>query len=256
MSSEGKWVSKLAHLYYITGAAYYLYEWLLALGFIGLITSGALWRLSTPILTANFLIISVVLIISGISFWRKYYAIRMVSHNPMLQINSITIDYRIDNDRESCCTRELDVKALYPVDMYQAVFYWTGQGKVSASPVKNIASVDTVANSHDICRVHFKETLPKGKKLNFAFKMKFFDATRPVRPFLGHSIDAPLKKLVLKVQLPSPQTIGEYKRQTFINSNANLPLWEETVSVVNPESRNIEWAVNKPKYGYYYRLSW
>lgn len=258
MNSEGKWTSTLAHFYYFTGAIYYLYEWLLVFGLASLVASGTAWWFSAPTLTAVFLVFSLALLVSGISFWRKIVKVELCSHNPGLRVDRMAIAYRLDGDRESSYVREVDVEVLFPADKYQATFYWTGQGKVTTSPLKGAIKVEVIehtSNAHDICRVYFGDTLPKGKKHNFAYKMHFSDATHPVRPFLGHNVNSPLKELTMKVQLLPNQEIKQYKRQFFINTTANLPLWEQIVPVNNPENRLLEWTIPKPKL-YYYRITW
>jgi len=257
MSHKGKWSGRLAYFYYISGSAYYLSHWFLTFGGASFLAGSISFYYGVPLLGAILLILSLFAIVFGISFLRKMANARYRSHNPGLHVESIKIDYKVIDDQNCDYTRHVKVKSLFPVEHYQALFNWTGQGDAIAigldgvdhtKILKHLGTVD------DICRVHFGQPLAKGKIYNFAYKLELREATKPIRPFLGYTVDVRLEKLILRVQLPTNRKYNQYKRQMFISLKDNLHLWEEIVPIEDHQY-NLEWII--PHAGrYYYRLSW
>jgi hypothetical protein len=227
---------------------------------VGLLATGTFAFLEAPILTAVALVFSLFALVLGISFWRKLAKARLCSQNPALRIDRIEVDYRLLTERSSDYVRKVKAKVLFPVECYQAQFHWTGHGKVSSFPVKGATHVEVVLQPrsvYDICRVHFGETFPRRKEHEFIYRQEFSEATEPVRPFLGHTMDSPLcSELVLRVHLLPDQEVKKFKRQFFVDAFSNLHLWEEEVIVDNPRNRDLEYVIAKPKYHYYYRIVW
>jgi hypothetical protein len=258
--AHGKWTGWLARSYYTSGLLYYGYKWFLALGGLGLLTSGTFFFFfQAPILTAVSLVLSLFALLLGMSFWRKIAKVRLASLNPGLRIERIIVDYRLLGERASDYVREVQAVAVFPTEYYQARFNWSGHGKVSPSAVDGATHVEVSQHPgsvYDICRVHFGESLGKSAKRKFVYRLQLSDGTQPVRPFLGHTVDSPIsKELVLRVHLMPNQEIKHYKRQFFISATSNLHLWEEEVPV-NPQNRLLEWSIPKTMHHYYYRLSW
>jgi hypothetical protein len=259
MKAHGKWTGFVARFYYATGSIYYAYHWFLILGGVGLLASGVMGYLRIPIFTAVSLTSALFLIALGIAFARRIAKVRLSSHNPALKILSIKIDYRLTSVASSEYVREIQAQVLFPVESYESQFHWTGQGHTVGNAIKGVTSVDILdhsGSSDDICRVHFGEVLPAGKLYDFIYGISCSDASRPVRPFMGHTVDSPLKELSLCVRLLPDHQVRSYKRQIFLNSKSNLHLWEEIVTIENPNCNELNWVVPHPQHNLYYRLSW
>lgn len=256
---HGAWTSSLALFYYISGSLYYGFHWFLIFGGASFLASGILaYFKKAPFLIPVLCLFGLAGAICGISFARKLAKLRLRSHNPALEIKEITVDYIVRDDRNCEYSRVVTVRARFPVEYYQALFNWTGQGGVTPVALKGVKDVDVFDHSKgvdNVCQVHFGDTLPKGREHTFAYRLILENAQQPVRSFLGHTVDSPTKGLALKVHLPATHQVRQYKRQIFISSKDNLHLWEETVFLQDPQDKVLEWVVPHVM-NYYYRISW
>lgn len=249
----------MAYGYYALGACYYVYHWFLILGGAGLIGAFLLRDQTSPVVASIVASLSVCSVFLGISFWRRRVGIQLRSNNPSLKIQRISIDYNYENPHNSDYVRTVDVVAGHPTDHYRAKFKWSSDGQISGQPLTGAAKVDISDHSvsmFDFCRVEFIRPLGKGEALSFSYRLRLNGATKPIKRFLGHSVDSPTPVLVLRIKLPSNGEVTEYRKQLFLGPNSDMPLWEDVARVNEPWKKELAWEIKNAKQGYYYRVSW
>jgi hypothetical protein len=258
MKDHGKWSSNLSLLYYITGFVYHLYQWFLILGGVSFIAGGISSYFKEPILTGLFVSLGLAGCVLGLSFGRRLVKLRHQSHNPAIHLQKTVINYDFIDPTSVDFLEDVTAKIVFPVEYYEIKFNWSGLGKVTGEPVKNVLSVevsDHQTSVDNICRVHFSETLPTKQIHHFIYKLHFSNATKPIRHFLGRTVYATMAELTLRVKLLPNHGFTQYKRQFFISCDSNLHLWEQIVSIDNPQEQLLEWTIPNPQ-NYYYRISW
>jgi hypothetical protein len=97
--------------------------------------------------------------------------------------------------------------------------------------------------------------MPKSKTEEFWYRLRLNDAHNRARPFLGYTVDSPIKELVLRVGFPAGSAARVYKRQRFVNASSEIPVFEQ--EMIRPDGENwIEWTIPQPRFGYFYQLTW
>lgn len=257
--AHGKWTSWLSRFYYISGSIYYGYHWFLILGGVSVVASGILGYLKEwPVWSGILLVLGLAGITAGISFWRRLAKFRLQSHNPGLNLKKVVIDYSFKDATNCDYTRGVIADVIFPTEYYEARFHWSGQGAAHGKALKGAVKVeiyDHQSSVDNVCRVHFGDTLPKGTTHHFIYQLELRNAPKPIRPFLGHTVDAAMDELVLRVYLLPNHGIKQYKRQFFISCDSNLHLWEDVIPIENPGNNLLDWTIPKPG-NYYYRISW
>lgn len=256
---HGKWLSWVARVYYLLGTAYYSYHLLFLLGITGVTTAILLRVKSGPIVASVITTVSVFSLLVAVSFWRKVVRLQFMSPNPSLHIKRIIVDYHYMDPLNCDYVRTVEAVALYPTDRYCAKFKWSSDGQVTGEALAGAKKVDVSEQStsmFNMCRVEFERMLTKNQTLTFSYRLKLRDARKPVKRFLGHVVDLPTKMLTLTVKLPQNEEVKEYRKQLFISTESEIPLWEETQIVAEPWKKEIGWEIPKAKQGCVYRISW
>lgn len=254
--SHPRWVNWTARVYYVIGCAYYVYHWLITLGLTGLAAVGVLNM--GPVISSTVTTVSIITIIAGISFWRRMVRIQFTSLNSGLHITEMTIDYEYKNPTECHYMRSLKVRALRPVDRYRSKFKWSSEGDITEDVVrgaKKVTTSDHSTSAFSICQVDFARPLVTNESLEFTYILHLRCAKRTVKQYLGHTVDAPIDKLIMKVRLGEGCIGTAFRKQLFINSTGECPLKEDIVEITQYE-RDVEWHIPNAQAGYYYQISW
>lgn len=260
MKDAGRWSSLVSRFYYLTGSAYYLYHWFLIVGAIGLASTLLnLCRQWPVLLFVAVLLLSIVAILLGLSFWRRMAKYRLSSRNPCMRVEKVEVVYTVHQNGNCECLRTITAKVVYPVDHYNAGVTWSGQGDVTGRVTSGGRAIDiseSPTSMHKACRFFFERTLPKGERIAFSYELAMTKSTKPLKPFLATTIDSQIDQFTLRARFPDGNGIHRFKKQLCISSAAtDMPLWEE-VSEIPGVIHEIEWTLTKPRCGYYYRLTW
>jgi len=259
MKATGTWTSRLLFVYYVVSATYYVYYLAFVAGGISLIFSAVGFVHLQPSASSwSGLAVSTILFVTGLASWRKNVKARLFGLNPCLHIHEVEIDYTMIDERNCDYNRAVAVKAAYPVDHYKAHFHWSAQGNATGVPIEGVSKIEinTVdASFFDECFVKFDRKLNIGDKHHFKYGLTLRGGHQAVRPFLGHNVDVPLRRLRLKVSFPANFRLKCYRKQFFVNRSSELPLWEEITDCNNNIQSQAEWEI-RPQKGYYYRIWW
>jgi hypothetical protein len=254
-----RWVNWTARAYYVVGTIYYVYHWVLIVGAAGLTTAAVLsWRHAPPVVSSAITTVSIVAIMAGISFWRRIVRIQLASQNPGLRVKGMKVDYHYRSPTECDCFRTLRVKALHSVDHYRARFKWSSEGTLRVEVMrgaKNAELSDHSVSLFNMCQINFERPLTKNEEAEFSYKLSLQNADKPIKLYLGHTVDAPIRELRLKVRLPANYAGKQFRKQMFMNPAAETPLKEEMVPISQAE-HEIEWYIPNAQAGYYYCIRW
>lgn len=259
MNAKGEWSSGLSLFYYVLGTAYYAYHIAFAAGGLSfLISAVGFVNRPAPTWAWTLLGAAVAFSVTGVASWRRNVKARLLGRNPCLNVRAIDVVYSMIDERNCDYIREVDVKAVYPVDYYKAHFHWSGHGEVRVTPVAGVSEVKINVMERDFfdeCFVTFDRKLRIGHEHKFSYAMAFRNGQQPARPFLAHHVDVNLKRMSLKVRFPTGYKLKSYRKQMLASRNSDLPLWEQIVDCNNNIQSEAVWEI-KPQRGYYYRIWW
>src|ERR1051326_4841520 len=123
---HGRWVNVAARVYYVFGAVYYLYHWLIILGAGGLLVALFSHSVSRNQIAFYALSPSATLLLWGIVIWAKRRTVQIESQNPGLIDLEMRSTYVIHGAGRYHYDRHLKVKARYNgVGHYSSKFNWT-----------------------------------------------------------------------------------------------------------------------------------
>jgi hypothetical protein len=254
-----RWVNWTAAAYYIIGTVYYVYHWFWILGASGLVAAGILTaEHKQPLLTNALTTISIITLIAGVSFWRRRLRLQLAGLNPGLRILEMRVDYQYKSPTDCAYIRNLKVKALHSIDHYRAKFKWSSDGNIDSEVVngaKDIVASDHSSSVFNMCHVNFMRPLSKHEVLEFGYRLHLQDAAKPVKQYFGHTVEAPIKELILKVRIWENCMGTQFLKQMFLNSTSESPLKEEIV-LISQFNREIEWRIPNAQAGYYYQIRW
>jgi hypothetical protein len=256
----GKWQNRLAFFYYVAGAIYYGYHWLLILGFFSAVASLLSFFLNrSPHLTSCLTALSFCFIVLGVAYFYRAAKRQLSSRNPGLKINSIKIDYRIKQD--DCCSisKVLDCRANSATNFYEFKANWSGDGEYGVEFLRNVEKIDIKEDptGHGkIATAKLLKTLNKNETYEFSFGVKLEKPIKPLKTYLAHSVDADIEKLELSVRLPPSCRLLSFSREWLIHKDSSQPIWSQKIPVENPSIDEFGWIVSRPRPGHYYRLVW
>lgn len=256
MTGHGKWSTRLGYVYYVIGSIYYVYHWFLVLGSLAAVASVVgtyplFVKYSAPA-------ISLASLYLGVAFWRRQITFQLNGPNPSLRFERLEVSYK-ELDAINCeAQRQACVNVVYPIDHYVHKFNWSGDGDAIAEVISGArrAEVEEVPNGPEkACRIYFERYLNKKETRDFAYRLLLRNARKPLKSFLGHALDTPTRKLVMKAEFRPDKKPTRGVKQIFITERSEIPLWEEELDFkVNEIS--IVWEIDRPRNGYYYRISW
>lgn len=253
MASHGKWTTLSSRVYYLLGSAFYIHQWLLALGVVSwiLILSDSFLRYLAPALSIGCLS-------WGAALWRKSVSAKLSSPNPALSILSQDVKYH-EIDEHSCeSIRKLIVRASSPVNQYKTIFNWSGNGKCEVEARKGIESCEL----HDqrngggrVCKLNFGRAIAPKKSHEFEFVYHLKEATVPLKHYFTHLIATPVKSLVLRVVPLESLKVIAFRKQILVSPGSEFPIWEEDVPL-QAGQKELVWVIPKPAIGFHYQLTW
>lgn len=262
MKSKSKWANSGVWLYYVIGFSYYVYQWFIIGGGVGLLASlvggyfatGAFW----PMIVGGIGLLSVVLLAVGLgiafSNWRKRYK----NINAGVKILSSRTVYSLLPDNKYLYRRELDLLAsIHSIDHFTHVFSWTGHGAIVPS-VDNgcqFELVDDETSPKKKLRVYFDRPRAKGDQFKIAYQMEMTDTEGKARNFLRTTMHEKIRRMTNEVIFPENKCPVKYKRLIFMSDVAEIPIFEEEI-LLSREQYQISWHNEKPRLGYNYCISW
>lgn len=219
------WVNWSARAYYVIGLLYYVHGWLIVFGFGGLLVGAPFLALSGSPILANVLAggvttASIAAILAGVSFWRRSVRIRLASVNPALAVHEMQITYTYETETDCEYVRSVKIKALSPTSHYRAKFRWSSHGNLSEEIIEGASRIEVSDQStslSNLCTITFARALTKPETLKLAYRMRLTQATQPVKRFLGHTTDAPIKHLTLKVRLGQRIQAKAFVKHIFLS---------------------------------------
>jgi hypothetical protein len=267
MASHGRWEGLFSRLYYTLGSLYYVYHWVLLLGFGGVITaiSSYLFYPSVFIIIPTLTLSLGAILLGGFYAVRNYKA-RYHGVNPGLNIIDVDNGYCLLDNDNYCYYRNINAMAKqHGVESYQHKFIWTGTGIIKGEIINSLTSGDSVQilaekfGTNNICKYVFRQPLRKGESKAIGYKLTLHDEAKTMRPFFSTNINEPIRdKLTLKVKFLHTQTNRrriEYTKAIFLSKVSDMPIWEEA-NVLQEGSNEVVWPINKPRVGYRYRITW
>jgi hypothetical protein len=257
MAAHGKWTSRFVFVYYVIGSVYYIHHWLIGLGVLS--AAAFLFKNLPDFLRYATPSLSVMFLYAGIAFWRKKISFQLNGPNPCLRFNFLEVSYR-EIDAKTCEShRKANVTAVYPVDHYLHKFNWSGNGNAVVeitSGANKAELIDVPLGMEKGCKVCFERPLHKKEQREFSYRLVLTNARDTLKHFLGHRIDSPTAKLIMRVQFESSQQKSiRGLKQLFLAPTSEIPLWEEEFTILTPNTE-VVWSINRPRNGYYYRISW
>lgn len=257
---HGRWISAAARVYYLAGALYYLYKWLLVTGSGGLVLSALAYISTFPYIVYSVAPLSLFMLAWGGLLAAKKKTIRLQSHNPSLEEKFLESIYTVLGNNQYRYLRRVIIKALHDdVDHYQHKFSWSGTANVgdidSVMQAPYMASVIRVRNSPSLlCRIQLDRPLRKGEERDLTYSLTLTDTAETAQLFLGHAGYSPIKGLILRINPAAGSNIRTYKRQLFASHTADIPIFEEEVTVPTT-SPELWWNIGRPRLGYLYRIA-
>lgn len=257
---HGRWVNVAARVYYVFGALYYLYHWLIIFGAGGLLVALFSHSASRNQIAFYALSPSLTALIWGLVIWSKRKTVEIQSQNPALYEMELHSTYILHGGGRYHYDRSLKVKARYDgVDHYTAKFTWSGghgvQPNVHAQGPHTVTVMRAERDYQSVARINFQRPLRKGEVLDFMYSLELNDPQGQAKPFLAHTVYHRTDKVWLTIRFDTPPAIRFFTRQIFLSTSADIPMFEEVVNVP-PNATTLEWQIARPRIGYRYKIIW
>lgn len=253
------WATFGVRLYYFLGFSYYVYQWFLYAGGVGLIAAAFAYALGSPALWLIVAVIASILsLIFGLTIFFLSVRKRYKSANPGLKILSSRTVYRILPSDTYIYDRELEVIAAFDgVDHFTHSFGWTGEGQVAASAGgggRAELAIDNKSTRQKL-RVYFDRPRRKRDQFKVAYRLEMQDAGKKARNFVRTTINEKTRLLDLEIEFPAEQCPDTYKLAIYMSDIAEIPVFEEVLPI-NRQDHKVKWTVHKPRFDYNYCVSW
>jgi hypothetical protein len=256
--SGSRWVSWGVRLYYALGFSYYIYQWILVGGGVGLLLSAGTYVYGSPILYPAIAgVISLSLLIAGLIIFVVNLRKRYKGANPGLKLHSSKTTYRILPDHRYEYRRELEVEAAFDgVDHFIHVLGWSGGGTmVAAADFGHQVAVEDHERSNDRkLRLSFPPQRKRAKfKLRYSLSME--DTERKARNFFRTNISEKVRLLTTEIEFPAAGCPPQYKTSIYMSMVAAIPVFEKEMPI-NRQDHKVIWEIRKPRFDYNYVITW
>ncbi len=261
MVHDKGWDSIASRVSHLLGALYYLFHWLIILGGVGVITAflSHLYLNAPVLLSFTVIVLSVLSIGWGISFWLKANKRRFHGNNPSLQILECHDYYQILDVDRSRNTRRIKAKVLRDgVEYFSHKFQWTGKGLITVETTNSQLRAELKKDHRGIreeCRIYFESPKRQGEIVDIAWTLNLQNENHVAKPYLSSTINDWVKeKVSLTAQFPDPGFATSYRKQIFMSGVADIPVWEKIV--VEDGIQVASWIIPRPRPSYRYQIDW
>lgn len=254
------WRALGMHAYYLLGATYYLYHWLIIAGVGGLTAAGIIQYANANLkITITIIVaISALFLLSGIALLILNFRRRYRSANPGLKILSSESLYRVSSNTDYEYVRKITAMAsLDGVNTFVHRFIWTGTGTIDVStdtPGYSISLEDDNLTPRRKLVVRFDRSKRKREKFSFTYKFAMHDDAHTARNFLRTTIPEKVRHMQLRVSLPATICPAQFRRAMYMSSVSDIPVYEEMVATDG--NTMLEWKIRHPRLDYEYGLFW
>lgn len=161
---------------------------------------------------------------------------------------------------------------------YPIGYQWTGEGKgmtpMLADPDQKLMGVvlkydsekgtayvepykETVSSEDDwnYWFVALGRALYKGDTADIKYSQDFYDPKKKAKPCLYYMVNSKLEKLELNVKF-SPNALPARVTGSYFKLNDRRHSYVQKGVAYDPDKQWATWTIDKPKYGYCYRIDW
>ena len=256
--NEG-WASRGVQIYYLLGAAYYIYQWLIVGGFGGVVASIITAFLSSYDLTAaivgalSFLILLVGIVIYISSLTKRYRGL-----NPGLKLLRSSTTYKILENGYFEYIRGIEAKvSFHAVNDFTHIITWSGRGKLAIDVDEDFRSeiVEDPTSSRTKLMIHFPRPYSKGEVVKFSYRISMHDDEGIARNFLRSTIYEKVRHMSLRVYLAPSIKASEFRRAIYMSGVSEIPVFEHTVPI-DRGGMELSWDIDKPRLEHAYCIIW
>ncbi|HSH17837.1 MAG TPA: hypothetical protein VK978_00485 [Candidatus Saccharimonadales bacterium] len=187
--------------------------------------------------------------------------------------------YEVQSDRKYVLRYSTKVRAetsrmmVYPIG-----YQWTGEGAGDIpkildpeqklvgvvmkydreAAVAKVASYSESVSSEDEWNywfVGFKRALYKGETADIKYVQEFYDRKKIAKPWLYYLVNTSMDKLELNVKFTS-DTLPAKVTCSYFKLSDRRRIYESQGVTYDPDKQWASWTIDKPKYGYCYRIDW
>lgn len=255
MPHDSRFSAVISRVYYVLGAGYYIYHWLLGSG-VGSFLLTALQLVPTVPGT----VVGTILFVPGALYWVNSRRREVQSLNPSLDILSETAVYETDSSGGYIYIRRLEVQSRQNgISTFRTKFKWTGEGCIAiTSPhtshtVQHTPAVDGV---WDLCEVKLPNELRKGEKQAIEIRMEISEVRRAPLPLLVRHVDEHYRGgLTLEVILPRENAFRHAAKEIYLSDRVMTP-FKRYPEALDPATHIVEWRIPRPRLGCTYKITW
>jgi hypothetical protein len=251
-----KWESFGAAAYYFLGLSFYVYHWLIALG-VGSSLLGFIVGYNRLWLLVLLNLISVLLVIGGITAWVIRVKKRLNFLNPDISVVSLVDTYSILGENEYTFEKQLSICALRTgTDTYRCKLRWTGGGNIAVAvePATDWHVTRTTGTEAlwEMLRVQAATPLQRNQTKPLTIRLTMTDTAAQAIPYSQKFVDDFYPNgFTMRVCLPSaPKRV---KKEIFFSPRSEIPIYQEEHKQASPL---ITWRVRKPGIGRRYKIEW
>lgn len=262
-NTKGKsWYSWAARIHHMLGAIYYTYKVALTMSGVGVLYSIIEFYHTQPQISLIGYIVSLPslgLFVWCVYVWLESNRKQLASYNPGLVHREVENTYTIKNKKSYVYAKQVTVKPLYTgINLYKHKFWWPKDGEIISKPDNPKDKIDVYPDHRSpktVCDVKLGKPLNRKEYTVIAYKLFFAYVKEPPPPYFYHISCVPIEKLIMRVIFPEHLNITAYRRQVFLNISADVPMWEEAVSL-GLDAKEAIFEVIRPIPDLCYKISW
>jgi hypothetical protein len=255
---NSRWESFAMRVGHFLGLAYSVYQWLIAFGIGGFISSLVIGN--SGLLVVVGLNLSMLSVGLGVFLWIRVSQQRLAGANPgFLSLRVEAVYTVLSNGAYKHKRTELIRARASGLDRYRHRYLWSGNGTVAIRSLKDDLLIEHGRDPRGIqneCVFIFPRPLAKGEEREVSYELELHDRDQSAKPYLGANVNVAKPVLILKVRFnDGGGQIRSAMRQIFLSHGASIPIWEASIPVDEGQSE-LYWKIRRARAGYRYQISW